>query len=341
MFMPLLDLSYLNIVEEASWLYALPYSWFAGLVQLALGNADSHYLFLSAIAVFATILLVIIPLWRIALKYSERISYMGESPVSLKKTKQLRSSILARLFRDSETLAAFDLVSKFLKRDRSTKIRIYAILGMPIAYIILMFRGLWEHRGMSFDPGIAVMFSLSPFFLYVFFISSVLSLIKFSEHWKAAWLIAAAPLQQPGNFFKGAKIAILVYLIIPYFAILITIYSLIFGVPLSVIYILPSFIGSLCYLSFYSALNMYFPFSLQPQEGKWKVNMFALICSFFIFVIVIGMQYPAYLVHKALYIALYSVTIVSGIIIFKIQEGRSNRRFGQVAMNNLQYESQL
>jgi len=86
---------------------------------------------------------------------------------------------------------------------------------------------------------------------------------------------------------------------------------------------------------------MYFPFSLEPQEKKRRFSVFEMILGLIIFGIVMGIQYPAYLVHKALYIALYSVTIVVGLIIFKIQERRSNRRFGQFAMKNLQYESHL
>ena len=344
-----LRLSYLNVIERARWLYALPYSWFAGLVHLALGNTEPHYLFLSAIAMVSTILLVIIPLWRISLKYSERISYMGESPKTSRKIKKVSSrirknsgSIFARLFRDSETLAAFDLVSKYLKRDRNTKTRIYAGLALPLMHIVMMIRPALADKGQPlFTPVLAVGLSISSFVSCAYFISFVFSVIKFSEHWKAVWVIAAAPLEQPGNFFKGSKIAIIVYFIIPFFAVLTIIYSLSWGIFLAAVYILPSFIGSLCYLSFYSALNMYFPFSLEPQEKKRKVSAFAMILGFIIFGIVMGIQYPAYLVHKALYIALYSATIIAGLIIFEIQERRSNRRFGQFAMKTLQYESHL
>lgn len=337
-----LDLSYLNVIERARWLYALPYSWFAGLVHLALGNTEPHYLFLSAMAMVSTILLVIIPLWRISLKYSERISYMGESPGASRKIKPIRGSILARLFRDSETLAAFDLVSKYLKRDRDTKTRIYVGMVLPLMSIIMAIQTTLAYKGKpSFNPGLAVGLSIYFFIACVYFISFVFSVIKFSEHWKAVWVIAAAPLEQPGNFFKGSKIAIIVYFIIPFFAVLTIIYSLSWGIFLAAVYILPSFIGSLCYLSFYSALNMYFPFSLEPQEKKRRVSAFAMISGFLIFGVVMGIQYPAYLAHKALYIALYSVTIIAGLISFKIQERRSNRRFGQFAMKNLQYESHL
>jgi len=336
------DLSYLNVIERARWLYALPYSWFVGLVHLALGNTESHYLFLSAIAMVSTILLVIIPLWRISLKYSERISYMGESPKTSRKIKRVRGSIFARLFKDSGTLAAFDLVSKYLKRDRNTKIRIYAGLALPLMHIVMMIRPALEDKGQPlFTPVLAVGLSISSFVSCAYFISFAFSVIKFSEHWKAAWVIAVAPLERPGNFFKGSKVPIIVYFIIPFFAVLTVIYSFTWNIFLAAVYVLPSFIGSLCYLSFYAALNMYFPFSLEPQEKKRKISSFAMILSFIIFGIVMGIQYPAYLVHKALYIALYSATIIAGLIIFVIQERRSNRRFGQFAMKTLQYESHL
>lgn len=336
------DLSYLNVIEKARWLYALPYSWFVGLVHLALGNTEPHYLFLSVMSIVSTILLVIIPLWRISLKYSESISYMRESPKTSRKIKRVRGSIFARLFRDSETLAAFDLVSKYLKRDRNTKTRIYAGLALPLMHIVMMIRPALEDKGQPlFDPVLAVGLSISSFVSCAYFISFVFSMIKFSEHWKAVWVIAAAPMERPGNFFKGSKIPIVVYFIVPFFAVLMVIYSFSWDIFLAAVYVLPSFIGSLCYLSFYSALNMYFPFSLEPQEKKRKVSAFAMILGFIIFVIVMGIQYPAYLVHKALYIALYSATIIAGLIIFEIQERRSNRRFGQFAMKTLQYESHL
>jgi MFS family permease len=206
----------------------------------------------------------------------------------------------------------------------------------------MMIRPALEDKGkLYFNPVLAVALSFSSFSACVYFISFGFSVIKFSEHWKAVWVIAAAPLERPDNFFKGSKIPIIVYFIIPFFAVLMVIYSFSWGIFLAAVYVLPSFIGSLCYLSFYSALNMYFPFSLEPQEKKRRFSVFEMILGLIIFGIVMGIQYPAYLVHKVLYIALYSGTIVLGIIIFVIQEQRSNRRFGQFAMKNLQYESHL
>ncbi len=332
-----LNLGVLNAIERMKWLYVLPYSWFAGLVHLGLGETEVHYLVLSAVAVISTLLLVIVPLRRISLRYSERISYMEESPGTARRAKRLRSSIIVLLFRNPETLAGFDLVSKYLCRDRNTKIRISAGLALPVMYIVMMVRSALEYKGKAyFDPGLAVGISISLFIMCVYFISFVLNGIKFSEHWGASWIITCSPLERPGNFFKGSKMAIICWTLLPLFTVFAIIYSFTFGISLSVVYLLPAFIGSLCYLSFYSASDMRFPFSLKPRKGR--VNIGIAILGVLIFGVVMGVQYPVYRIHKGLYIALYISTVVAGLITFKVQEQRSNRRFDELAMKALQYE---
>ena len=308
-------------IATSKWIYLLPYSWFAGLVHLTLGEIQVHFLYLSILAVVSTVLLVVIPLGRISLKYAEHLSFLLESSNIVRKVSRARHKRLATLLNNTETRAGFELVSIHLKRDRNTKTRLFAKLGVSLAVVVPMIPTIPELMGRPFSISLAIGVPIYSFCVCAYAVSCLLSILRFSEDWKAAWIFTIVPVESHDGFFKGAKLAIIAYFIAPYFIILTGIYVFLWRPFSAMVYILPSLMGSLCYLSFYWASMVTLPFSQEPQQKKGIDDLVTFVLSLIVFSVVLGIQYIAYQFHIYLYITVYTVTIGFGIILLK-RKGR-------------------
>ena len=305
-----------NQIGELKWVYILPCSWFAGLVHFILGETQSIFAYLSILSVLSTVLLIVIPLGRISLKYAEHISLLLESPNAIRKVNKI-SSHLTSLLKNTETRAGFQLVSIYLKRDHNTKVRLFGKLGVSLAAVVPMIPVIPELMGRPFSIGLAIGVSIYSFCVCAYALSCLLSILRFSENWKAAWIFIIVPVESHDSFFKGAKLAIIAYFVVPYFIILTGIYVFLWH-PFSVlVYILPSLIGSLCYLSFYWTSMVTLPFSQEPQEKKGIDDLVTFLLGLIVFSGVLGIQYIVYQFQIYLYIAVYTITIGFGIILLK------------------------
>lgn len=304
-------------IATSKWIYLLPYSWFAGFIHLILGDLQAHFLYLSILAVVSTVLLVVIPLGRISLKYSEHLSFLLESSNTVRKVSRVRHKRLATFLKNTETRAGFELVSIYLKRDRNTKTRLFAKLGVSLAAVIPMIPTIPELMGRPFSIGLAIGVSIYSFCVCAYAVSCLLSILRFSEDWKAAWIFTTVPVESYDGFFRGAKLAIIAYFIAPYFIILTGIYVFFWSPFAAVVYILPSLMGALCYLSFCWASMVTLPFSQEPQQKKGIDDLVTFVLGLVVFSGVLGIQYIVYQFHISLYITVYTVTIGFGIILSK------------------------
>ena len=305
-----------NQIGELKWVYILPCSWFAGLVHFILGETRSVFLYLSILSVLSTVLCVVIPLGRISLKYAEHVSLLLESPNTIRKVNRVGNR-LTSLLKNTETRAGFQLVSIYLKRDRNVKVRLFGKLGVSLAAVVPMIPVIPELIGRPFSIGLAIGVSIYSFCVCAYVLSCLLSILRFSEDWKAAWIFTIVPVESHDSFFKGAKLAIIVYFVVPYFIILTGIYVFLWHPFFVLVYILPSLIGSLCYLSFCWISMITLPFSQEPQEKKGIDDLVPFLLGLIVFSGVLGIQYIVYQLHIYLYIAIYTITIGFGIILSK------------------------
>ena len=305
-----------NQIGELKWVYILPCSWFAGLVHFILGETQVTFSYLSILAVLSTVLLVVLPLGRISLKYAEHVSLLLESPNAIGKVNRVGSR-LTTLLKNTETRAGFQLVSIYLKRDRNIKVRFCAMIGVPLAAIIPMIQMIPELMGLPFSIGVAVGVPIYSFYICAFLLSYLLSVLKYSEDWKAAWIFTIAPMESHVHFFKGVKLAIIAYFIAPYFTVFTGISVLLWNPLLAVVYLLPSLTGCLCYLSFYWGSVAILPFSREPREKKGMDDILTFALGLIIFGGIFSIHYIAYQFHTYLYIAAYTLTIGVGVILLK------------------------
>ena len=299
--------------------YLLPNSWFAGTVPLALGDTHRQFLILTAIAIASIVLLVAGPLRSIAKGYSKYLASLSEARRTRSSQLKIKTSVVARLFRRRETRAAADLISAYLRRDRTTQFRFLRELGSIVIILILLFR---EHDlflnsiGKTFTIWLALGVSAFFFFLGSIFISSFLGQIRYSEHWRAAWLFRCAPLATPHTLWRGVQATALVYMILPYTLLLTTVATFFWPRFWGGFYLLPGVVGLLCYIVFHPKPSSGLPLSQEYNQSKRYAELIPHLCGLLIFGAVLILQFVMYKIHLGLYIACYSATIIAGVLLF-------------------------
>lgn len=304
-------------IAALKWVYVLPPSWFAGLLHFGLGAFQPTFLYLSVLAVAATVSLLVVPLRRISLKYAEHLSFLQESASGVQRISRRSLGRVAKLLKNTEMRAAFQLASIYLRNDRNTKVRLFGKLGVSLAAVVPVIPIIPELMGHPFSIGLAIGIPIHSFCVSAYALSCLLSILRYSEDYQATWLFTIVPMASQESFFKGAKLATIAYFVVPYYIILMGIYVVLWHPFSALVYILPSLIGSLCYLSFCEASMVSLPFSQKPQEKKGIDDLVTFLLALTVFSAVLGIQYAAYQFHIYLYIAVYAATIGFGIILSK------------------------
>ena len=309
--------------------YLLPNSWFAGVVPLVLGNTDRQFLILTTLAIAAIILLVVGPLRSIAKSYSKYLASLSEARRTRSSQLKIKTSVVARLFMGRETRATADLVFAYLRRDRTIQFRFLRELGTAVILLILVFREhdlLLNSIGKTFTIWLALGVSAFFFFIGLSFIGSFLSQIRYSDHWRAAWLFRCAPIAAPQPLWRGVQAIALVYMIFPYTLLLTTIATFFWPRFWGGFYVLPGLIGLLCYVVFHPKPSSGLPLSQEYSQNKRYTELIPFLCGLLVFGAVLALQFVMYKIHLGLYIACYSVTIIAGVLLFIHFFGKSEEQ---------------
>lgn len=308
-----------KVVSLFKTFYLLPNSWFAGAVPLVLGNTHPQFLILTALAMAAIVLLVAGPLRSIAKSYSKYLASLSEARRTRSSQLKIKTSVVARLFKRRETRATADLVFAYLRRDRTTQFRSLRELGTIVIIPILLFRDnnlFLNSIGKTFTIWLALGISALFFFMGSGFIGSFLGQIRYSDHWRAAWMFRCAPLAVPHALWRGVQVTALIYMIFPYTLLLTTVATFLWPRFWGGFYLLPGVVGLVCYVVLYPKPSSGLPLSQEYSQSKRYVEFIRHLCGLLIFGAVLILQFVMYKIHLGLYIACYSVTIIAGVLLF-------------------------
>ena len=315
--------------------YLLPNSWFAGAVPLALGNTHRQFLILTALAIASIVLLMVGPLRSIAKSYSKYLASLSEARRTRSSQLKIKTSVVARLFRMREIRSTADPVLAYLKRDRTIQFRFLRELGTAVIVLFLLFR---EHDlflnsiGKPFTIWLALGVSALFFFIGLGFIGTFLGQIRYSDHWRAAWLFRCAPLAAPHTLWRGVQATALVYMIFPYTLLFATVATFLWPRFWGGFYLLPGLIGLLCYVVFHPKPSSGLPLSQEYNQSKRYTEFIPFLCGLLIFGAVLILQFVMYKIHLGLYIAGYSVTIIAGLLLFIYFFGKKRSKFQKIGL---------
>ena len=302
-----------ELVSVLKWFYALPNGWFAGTVSLALGQIEPHFLILAGLAVASTLILVLVPLRSIAKGYTEYLSYLLESGSRQKSKIRVKMPLLGRIFQNRTIRAGLCLSSVYMRRDRNMLRQFFASLGTVIMLVVMLDQGWVLH---SFAIGLSPGFSAMFYFVGFSIVSSFILPVRYSEHWKASWLLTLAPLSAPRDLWRGVQATACFYIVTPCTLLMLCIATAIWDVS-GIFYVLPGLIILLNYIMLYPE-----PLSGLPLAEEFVQNQTAgegcipfLLSSLGIGVF-IGLQFLTYLLNIWVYYGFYCVTVIGGLISF-------------------------
>ena len=124
----------------------------------------------------------------------------------------MKTPLFARMVRNSTIRAGFCLCAVYMRRDRTLLKQLFAALG-SVLLLIIVFEQEWMHHSFAigFSPGFSVMF----YFVGISLIGCFISPIRYSEHWKASWMLTLTPVPAPDDLWRGAQVTAFVYMVAP------------------------------------------------------------------------------------------------------------------------------
>lgn len=311
-----------NYKSVLKWLYVLPNGWFAGGVSLAVNTIDrpefTRDLILTAVAMFSTLLLVLIPLRSIAKTYSKYLSFLMESGSRQRDKLRIKKPFLARFFKSREVYAVFRLSAAYMRRDRQILHQLASGAIMSIIMVAMFFvRKIYPielieyHYAIGLSPGFTWLFV----FLGVVTIFGFLSSVGYSEHWKASWMLSLAPLRKSHDLWHGVEAATFIYIVFPCTLLFFIVATALWGV-IGIFFILPGLLVLLFSAITYPKPESGIPLSEEAVEIDRSAGCLAYGISMVIAGVLVGVQFLARFIHVWVYIGVYCVIVVGGLIGF-------------------------
>ena len=300
-----------QLASVLKWIHVLPNGWFAGTVSLMLGEIGLRFLISAGLAVISTLFLVFVPLRSIAQRYSTYLSYLLESGSQQKAKIRVKTPLLARMFRNRTIRAGFCLCAVYMRRDRTLLKQLFAALGSVLMLIIMFEQGWMRHSfAIGFSPGFSMMF----YFVGISLIGCFISPIRYSEHWKASWMLTLAPTPARNDLWRGAQATAVVYMVAPCTLLMLCIATAFWGV-LGIFYALPIVIILINFVILYPKPISRLPLAIEFVQNQAAGELFVpFILSIFVVGVFVGIQFLTYLLNIWVYYGFYCVTVVGGLI---------------------------
>jgi ABC-2 type transport system permease protein len=200
------------------WAAFIPPAWMAALVDMFVkGDWGGLHLILSGLGFAVSLICIILVVRILAPGFSLALTRMGLSHDSGHeknggpREKRSLISLLARAFvKDKGERGVFKLTWRLTGRDRKFKLRVYPTFGyiLVIAFVFSVFSG---------DDKLQTLRTLGQTKKYFFFLysaclilPSVMTSVRFSDHFEAAWIFQTLPFERPGLILRGSLKAMLV-----------------------------------------------------------------------------------------------------------------------------------
>ena len=204
-----------------SWAVIWPSVWFAGLLELLLGNFAPETIGLAVSCLVILAVLLPLALRNVSLDYSEQISRLAgvsakprSLAVSATRKRSVRRCLDAFLVRDGEERAFFHFFLTMLRRNRLLKLQIFPNLGIVVAMIALMVvQG--DKLDDPFEKPSFGFATMMPVMGFVFVAVGVATALPFSDEYQGSWIFPVAPIRNRARILKAIKKAVFLFFFVP------------------------------------------------------------------------------------------------------------------------------
>lgn len=293
------------------WYYLLyPPAWFSGITLLLIGSFKISSFVLALLAILSLTALGAVALRKVATGYSSFVSHLayreGEVKTEPKQQAKQRAarpsaersflqSIKAVFLSTPAERAVFELVSIYLRRNREIKVRLYPSLAYFIFFPLLAIftEGLPDPFVNRSLGGYSLMGAVMICFVSLTAVEGMI----FSEHFQAAYIYRIAPIRNLGEIHNGFRKAIMLWVTLPAFGVLIALYSALWRNPLHAVLVLtPWIIITPAVLILPFLLREALPLSRKYQKGQQTArNLSIFMLSMIVLSLVAGVQVIAIL----------------------------------------------
>ncbi len=265
------------------WQFVIVPIWFGAPYEVLL-HGDFHplYLLFSLLAVCVPILAFMLYL-KLMPSLEKNLQKLAD-PGSRKKegTGKWLRTISGLLGSSPQERVFFRFAWTMMGNEREFKLKVYPSLGFSLIFpfIFLLTSGM-EH-GLSGLPG-------TKLYLFIYFcamlVPNVILMLKYSGSYKAAWIYRVLPIGDFTPVYRGTLIAAVVRLILPLYAVIGTVFAILFGAN-----IIPDLIvAGLAILAYtvlsFAYLSKALPFSerfetAQQSDGLRMIPLMLLLLGF-------------------------------------------------------------
>ena len=270
-------------IDHQWWHYLIPPMWMAGTVDMLIQPVlDKTHLIYGALA----LLMPFGGLWFmnrfLTANFTQKLNSIdiesrpstlisGKQPMQLAKTQWL--DVLSNWFTTNPLeRTAFTFTWRITGRDRKFKLKTYPQLGFGFAYVVAM---SFQQSSIG-SKGFFYIFALYFAGLYVMVAHYQLGV---SDSYRAAWIYGSAPIETPGNVLSGALKALIIKLLLPFYALLSSYILYRYGLD-KLSDVLLAFSNSLVMLLCTALLSVRFmPFSVAPDALKQNNTARGLLTS--------------------------------------------------------------
>jgi ABC-2 type transport system permease protein len=214
-------------VQRGWWIFVVPPAWFAGAVELAASGTVAGNASLALLALASTVAVGVGAANTISLDYSRQLAELASAAAPARREEPRTtgrrgiSRIGTALCRTDVERAGFELMARYMRRDKRLRSRIYPAFGLPLAAYLygLLSRGPMSPFAPS-DPDSPVAARELLGFYSVFMTFFFAATMTQSEEWQASWIFYAAPIESRAGLLIGARKLVIGRFIVPFFVAL-------------------------------------------------------------------------------------------------------------------------
>ena len=259
-------------IGDYAWVWYIPATWYAAIVPLAGGIADTREVVAAAAAFGTTVITIVFGSGGLSLDSAARLVEATTTTPTERAARRWPDGLPG--FRSGEGYAVATLVRAQFSHDLRFRL---AILGVVPLTVFYMFLG-WE-SGAGSDPFVHQSSrSSAPIYMGIAFIPMVLhSALQYSDSWRAAWLFWASP-SDHGRLVLAAKNFVSVVFIGAYAVLLGVLWSFVFD-RIWHAFVHAAILGGLAHILLQTAVitNPALPFTKEPKRGEQSSRIFGLL----------------------------------------------------------------
>lgn len=303
----------INVVFTPKWWqYLIIPIWFGAPFDLIIkGCYNTYFIIFTILAVWVPVISIIIYIKFISYFEQNLQKLNNNSSKSKKGHKKLMRSLSKIICHNENERTFFRFTSDMMKNEREFKLKVYPSLGFAIIFpFIFIFNQL---RGSSFSSLASSKMYLNIYFC-VLMLPTVVTMLKFSGKYKAAWIYGVIPFNDTSSIIRGSLKAFIIKLMVPVYAIDCILFVLIFGVrilpDLILVFLNILFFTVICFRVMKKALPFSMPYEATQQSSE-SLIIFPLML---IIAVLAGIHYACTFVSYGIFVYMVVVLIVNLIL---------------------------